>query len=152
MKKAIAILVALLAFAVASSAQTRAVGIRGGWANAVNVEASYQHTVGRNFIEADLGVMGRAFSITGVYDFILASNGELNFYAGPGLNFIMAGGGGTVTFVGGIVGQAGMEIAFSGAPLNLSIDWRPGFYFIGATGGGTTFNWAGFALGLRYRF
>ena len=83
--------------------------------------------------------------------FILASNGELNFYAGPGLNLCLAGGGGAVALMGGIVGQAGMEVAFSGAPLNLSIDWRPAFYFIG-TGGGTAFNWASFALGIRYRF
>ena len=151
MKKAIAILVALLAFAVASSAQTRAVGIRGGWANAVNIEASYQHTVGQNFIEADLGVWGNIFSATGVYDFILASNGELNFYAGPGINLCLAGGNGAVGLMGGIVGQAGMEVAFSGAPINLSVDWRPAFYFIG-TGNQTAFNWASFALGVRYRF
>jgi hypothetical protein len=151
MKKTIAILVALIAFAVSAFGQARAVGIRGGWANAVNIEASYQHTVGANFIEADLGVFGNVFSATGVYDFILASNGELNFYAGPGVNLCLAGGGGAVALMGGIVGQAGMEIAFSGAPLNLSVDWRPAFYFIG-TGGATAFNWASFALGVRYRF
>jgi len=151
MKKTIAILVCLLAFAVAASAQMRAVGIRGGWANAVNVEASGQFNVGRNFIEADLGVMGNVFSATGIYDFLFPANGDINFYVGPGFQLVVAGGNGQVGLAGGIAAQAGMEIAFPSVPLNMSVDWRPCFWFIG-TGGGTAFNWAGFALGLRYRF
>jgi hypothetical protein len=151
MKKLLIVLVAVLAFATVVSAQPRAVGIRGGWASAFNIEASYQHTVGANFIEADLGVWGNVFSATGVYDFVLASSGNMNFYAGPGINLGLAGANGAVALFGGIVGQAGMEYAFSGAPVNLSLDWRPAFYFIGI-GGGTAFNWASFALGIRYRF
>ena len=47
----------------------------------------------------------------------------------------------------GIAGQLGMEFEIPSIPLNLSLDWRPTYYF---TGGG--FGWQGFALGIRYRF
>ena len=71
MKKIIAILFAALTVSsVAAIAQPRAVGVRVGY----GVEASYQHTLGANFIEADLGFNGginarNATMFTAVYDF-----------------------------------------------------------------------------------
>ena len=86
-----------------------------------------------------------------VSTFVFASEGNFNFYAGPGAQIGFYGSkdddDNSVTKMGlGVVGQIGMEYNFS-LPLSLSLDWRPG---ISLTGGG--FGWQGFALGIRYRF
>ena len=44
-------------------------------------------------------------------------------------------------------GQIGVEFEIPSVPLNLSLDWRPVYYF---NYGG--FGWQGIALGIRYRF
>ena len=54
MKKIILIAAMVLGFAVAAVAQPRAIGLRGGY----GVELSYQHTLGENFVEANLGLTG----------------------------------------------------------------------------------------------
>ena len=54
MKKIILVAALVLGFAAAAAAQPRALGLRGGY----GVEASYQHTLGSNFVEADLGLYG----------------------------------------------------------------------------------------------
>ena len=48
----------------------------------------------------------------------------------------------------GVVGEIGMEYQFSGAPIALGIDWRPGFRLIDET----DFTVDGFGLNLRYVF
>ena len=145
MKKLIAILVGVLAFAAVASAQPRAIGVRAGYGG----ELSYQHALGSNFLEADLGFLGSAhgFYLTGIYDFVLAQAGIVNFYVGPGVQLGFYNFDGVSRFNAGIAGQLGMEFEIPSIPLNLSLDWRPTYYF---TGGG--FGWQGFALGIRYRF
>ena len=144
MKKIIAILVGVLAFAAVASAQPRALGVRAGYGG----ELSYQHSLGENFLEADLGFIGgHGFYVTGVYDFILATSGICNFYAGPGIQLGACTDKDHSGFNMGIVGQLGVEFEIPSVPLNVSLDWRPAFYFM--HGG---FGWEGFALGLRYRF
>ncbi|MBQ9451594.1 MAG: hypothetical protein IJU34_09830 [Bacteroidales bacterium] len=145
MKKFIAILVGVLAFAAVATAQPRALGIRAGY----GAELSYQHGGGAGFLEADLGFLGsgHGFYVTGIYDFILGSAGIANFYVGPGVqlgfyNYDQKNG-----FNAGIAGQLGVEFEIPSVPLNISLDWRPVYYF--QYGG---FGWSGFALGLRYRF
>ena len=54
MKKIILVAALVLGFAAAAVAQPRALGLRGGY----GVELSYQHTLGENFLEADLGLGG----------------------------------------------------------------------------------------------
>ena len=144
MKKLIAILAGVLAFAAVASAQPRALGVRAGYGG----ELSYQHSLGQNFLEADLGFLaGHGFYVTGIYDFVLANAGICNFYAGPGLQIGAWTDNQTSGFNMGIVGQLGVEFEIPSIPLNVSIDWRPAFYFM--HGG---FGWDGFALGLRSRF
>ena len=144
MKKILTILIAVLAFATVASAQPRALGVRAGYGG----ELSYQHSLGQNFLEADLGFLaGHGFYVTGIYDFVLANAGICNFYAGPGLQIGAWTDNQTSGFNMGIVGQLGVEFEIPSIPLNVSIDWRPAFYFM--HGG---FGWDGFALGLRYRF
>ncbi|HAZ74012.1 MAG TPA: hypothetical protein DCW53_01330 [Rikenellaceae bacterium] len=148
MKKFIVVAFATLALAGAAMAQPRALGVRATW----GAEVSYQHSVNSNFVEADLGLFGNGFYLTGVYDFIFASADGFNFYAGPGAqlgfyNGVNDEGNNVLKMGAGIVGQVGAEYNFPSIPLGLSLDWRPGFSFTGAG-----FGWQGFALGIRYRF
>ena len=141
MKKVIAILVAALAFVAVASAQPRALGLRGAY----GAEVSYQHTAGPGFIEADLGfVGGQGIYVSAVYDFIFASAGVANFYAGPGA---MVGLHNTIAPDVNLVGQVGVEFELPNIPLNISLDWRPGFSFMYSH-----FVWTTFGLGIRYRF
>ena len=149
MKKVIAILVAALAFAAVASAQPRARGIRGGWNGSFGGEVSYQHSLGGNFAEFDLGLYGNGFSLAGIYDFILANAGIVNFYAGPGAMVQIVNHTDASHLHAAIVGQIGFEIE-TGIPLNISVDWRPGFFLAGDDH--PYFGWQGFALALRYRF
>lgn len=146
MKKVLIAAVALLMFGIAASAQPRALGVRA----TLGAEVSYQHGLGTNFVEADLGLFGNGFYLTGVYDFVFASEGNFNFYGGPGAQagfYSTDDNGDSVTKMDfGVVGQIGMEYNFS-LPISVSLDWRPG---ISLTGGGI--GWQGFALGVRYRF
>ena len=148
MKKVIAILVAALAFVAVASAQPRALGVRGGWNGSFGGEVSYQHSLGNNFAEFDLGLYGNGFTLAGIYDIVFANAGAVNFYIGPGamLNIFNVDDG--AAWAGGLVGQLGFEIE-TGIPLNISVDWRPTMWLLG---GHTFFGWQGFALGLRYRF
>ena len=74
----------VLGFAVAASAQPKAIGLRVGY----GAELSYQHNVGENFIEADLGLASfKNLGIAATYNFNIAQFGEgFNFYAGPGIS------------------------------------------------------------------
>ena len=144
MKKALLILAALIGFAVVASAQPRAIGVRAGWGG----ELSYQHTLGgANFLEADLGwAIGNAIDLGLSYDFAIAPLGPINFYAGPSVQGWFAFG--ENSFFGlGAGAQIGLEYFFS-FPLQISIDWRPLFVCIPATG----FGWSSFGLGIRYAF
>lgn len=145
MKKVLAILVAALAFVAVASAQPRAIGIRGGYPF---VELSYQHSLGSNFAEFDLGMGGHSFYLTGVYDFVFANSGDFNFYAGPGAQVGFYSNQEISHMSLALVGQLGAEFQVPSIPLNLSLDWMPAVTF----NDGAYFNWRGFALGIRYRF
>lgn len=157
MKKIILTAAVLVIASVCALAQPRAIGLRAGY----GWDVSYQHNLGNNFLECDLGLTGGiGFSAAAVYDFKIAEpnwtkRGTWCFYAGPGVNFV----GKTATqnsyaytaiLIGG---QVGLEYGFEGAPINLSFDWRPmfgpGFY-----NGSTYFNHSAtsVALSVRYRF
>ena len=146
MKKFLAIAVALVAFAAVASAQPRAIGVRAGYGG----ELSYQHSIGSNFAEFDLGLFGHSAAVSGIYDFIIAGDGNFNFYAGPGARIGTWVGENYSGFDIGIAGQVGIEYNFS-LPIQLSLDWKPVFHFIGDdTYKG--FDFSGAAIGIRYRF
>ena len=141
-----------LGFAVAASAQPRAIGLRLGW----GAEASYQHTVyNEDFVEVDLGLCTfDGLNASAVYNFMIAQpawtdRGDWGFYAGPGL---AVGMGGLTTdsayFNLGVAGQVGLEYTFW-FPLQLSFDIRPVLGF----GFNYGFHWSVMpAIGVRYRF
>ena len=142
MKTFIMVIAAVLCLSSAAFAQSRALGVRATY----GAELSYQHSIGSNFVEADLGWFKNGFYLTGVYDFVFASEGNFNFYAGPGAAVGFYNDSETSGINLGIAGQLGLEYNFN-IPLQLSLDWRPVFNFI--HGG---FGWEGIALGIRYRF
>ena len=144
MKKFVLVMAAILGIAVVAAAQPRAIGIRAGY----GAEVSYQHTLGgENFGELDLGWNTGAFSAGLAYDFMICPLGPLNFYAGPQVNvgFVNVEGVGLIVGAGA---QIGIEYPFASIPLQLSLDWKPTFYFVPAT----AFGLYNVALGIRYLF
>ena len=154
MKKIILVAALVLGFAVAASAQPRAIGVRIGNGG----EISYQHQLGRNFLEVD-GGLGLGFDgtfnvgATGIYNFMIAqpqwtSQGEWGFYAGPGVA-VGLGLGEASYFSLAVAGMVGLEYTFN-FPLQLSLDVRPQ---IGLGFGGHGLHWGLMpALGVRYKF
>lgn len=148
MKKIILIAALTLGVAFAAAAQPRAIGARMGW----GFEASYQHTLGQDFIEADLGLFTTSLNAAAVYNFMIAQpnwtdRGEWGFYAGPGA----ALGIGMINSSGfnlAAAGQVGLEYTFW-FPLQLSFDVRAqlGYIF-----GQAFYFGIGPALSVRYRF
>ena len=151
MKKIILVAALVLGFAAAAVAQPRAVGLRGGY----GIEASYQHTLGDKFVQADLGLVGHGFNLVGTYNWMLlqpdwTSKGEWGVYAGPGAS-LGVGVEGTRAFHIAVAGIVGLEYTFW-FPLQLSVDLRPqlGFNFQK----GNAFHASGYwpALSARYKF
>ena len=163
MKKIILIAALALGFAVAATAEnpiekkfggkTRALGLRGGY----GFELSYQHSLGENFVEADLGLWGfNTLNAVATYNWMLAqpqwtSRGDWGFYAGPGVAVGFDFNSATAGLNVAAVGQIGLEYTFW-FPLQLSIDIRPqlGVHI----GNGDLFHVSGFypTLAARYRF
>ena len=152
MKKIILIAAMVLGFAVAATAQPRAIGVRLGNGG----EISYQHTLGNNFLEVDggLGIFnGINIGATGIYNFMIAqpswtSRGTWGFYAGPGAGVGLALGD-VNYFALSAAGMVGLEYTFW-FPLQLSFDFRQHLGL--GLGGHGFYNMSSICLGIRYRF
>ena len=130
-----------------------AIGLRLGVYNGVTFKT---HLNEKSAIEvygtARLGSGYRYLTVTGLYEVRgdLGSTKGLGWYAGGGpslstysSDFLGTSGGYTAI---GISGIAGLEYTFADAPINLSLDWSPTFFFkenVGFTGDY-------FALSVRY--
>ena len=153
MKKIILVAAMVLGFAVAASAQPRAVGIRGTYGGA---EISYQHSLGTNFLEGNLGLASNGLSVAGTYNYMIAqpewtSKGEWGFYAGPGAAVGL--GLGQISYLNlAVTGQVGLEYTFW-FPLQLSLDLRPqlGIAMVGELSDIYFGGWYP-SLGVRYKF
>ena len=165
MKKTLLIVIALLGLSLAAVAQPKAIGVRGGlFGPHFNGEISYEQWTSLfdndyDFVEVDLGVFGgNGFKATALYNFTLAQpeftdRGEWGLYFGPGVSV----GYGTginkndekksAPFVG-VAAQLGLEYTFW-FPLQISVDFRPGFMIPAYM---NRDNWYGFALAARYAF
>ena len=151
MKKFFLVAAMVLGFAVAASAQPRALGAKFGW----GLDLSYQHGFGADFLEVDLGLNNfNALNVAGVYNFMIAQpawtdRGEWGFYAVPGAAVGMGLTSNNNYFHLAFAGMVGLEYSFW-FPLQLSFDLRPQ---IGAGFGGHGLYWSVMpALGVRYRF
>ena len=147
MKKIILVAAMVLGFAVAASAQPRAIGVRGG----LGAGISYQHTVGANFIDADL-FFGNGLNVAGTYNWTLmqpnwTSRGEWGVYAGPGAALGL--GIGEVDYLNlAVAAEVGLEYTFW-FPLQLSVDLRPQLGLVNQAFG----IWGWYPhLSIRYRF
>ena len=169
MKKTLLIVIALLGLSLAAVAQPKAIGVRGGlFGPHFNGEISYEQWTSLfdndyDFVEVDLGVFGgNGFKATALYNFTFAQpeftdRGEWAFYTGPGLA-VGYGTGNKLKEDGtteakarpflGLAYQLGLEYTFW-FPLQLSVDFRPGFMIPAFMNRG---NWYGFALAARYAF
>jgi hypothetical protein len=112
---------------------------------------SLKHFVsGNNALEGIGYFWNRGIRITGLYeihgDFSDAAG--LKWYIGPGAHIgfynTKYGDG---SFIG-IDGVLGLDYKFSGAPINISLDWQPSFEF--GDNRGFVGSWGG--LGIRYTF
>ena len=143
----------------------RAIGGRFGW----GAEVSYEHNLGNNFVEVNLGTYGwtaLGVQATATYNFVLVqpqwTPGTWTVYAGPGLQVGSWFGTGLFGMSFGVVGQAGLSYRFE-FPLELSVDLRPGIGggFVSTTVDGRTTTNGGVAftalnfipcIGVRYAF
>ena len=157
MKKVLLILVAVLGFAFAASAQSNAIGVRLGGGQGYGAELSYQKVLGGpNRLEADLGYYGyygyASYGLSAIYQFHkdIASVPNLGWYAGVGARLNASFYYGTSSAIG-VLGQAGVDYNLQSLinfPLQVSLDIRPCFYLYPAT----SFQWGDIALGIRYMF
>lgn len=155
MKKVLLILAVLLGFTVAASAQSRVIGLRGGFLDGGLAQLRYEYTMGAdNFIEGNLGGYiskgSTCFDLTGLYNFMLAhpdwtSSGEWGVYVGPGASLGTYMDDDKSALRLGVCAQVGLEYTFD-FPLHLSVDIRPVFDFVGIG-----FN-PSLTFGIGYRF
>ncbi len=151
MKKTILVILVVICAGFTVNAQRKAttnahaIGLRLDY----GAEISYQHGLGSNRIEADLGWWNNGFSITGVYHWVFNIDGGFNWYVGPGasLKFYNDNSDDGSGVGLGIGGQIGIEYNFD-FPLQLSLDARP-MWDVLYSGGGFH-DWV--ALGIRYKF
>ena len=151
MKKILLVAAMVLGFAAAAAAQPRAVGVRGG----LGFGVSYQHSLGANFIDADVSLAG-GVNVSGTYNWMLAQpqwtgRGEWGVYAGPGAALGLGFGEASYMNVG-VAGEVGLEYTFW-FPLQLSVDVRPELGLVSAGGVSTFGLWGWYpTLAVRYRF
>lgn len=132
----------------AMNAQDRALGFRFGGGIDLGGEISYQQYLSdQNRLEADLGFFSNSgIAVTGIYQWVWALD-ELGdgfaWYAGVGAGLRLHEDG----MGAGINGQLGIEYSLPSAPLQFSLDTRPGWYF-GSSNPGDF----GLALSIRYLF
>lgn len=142
-------------------------------ANAQNNGSSYQNAIGvkfypgavtfKHFTQENRALEGLAYfwnygaRFTGLYEFHgdIAGAEGLKWYAGPGAHIGFwsdrwkndyPGRDGGVSI--GIDGVAGLDYKFTGAPINIFVDWQPSFNFVGYNY--FEAGWGG--AGIRYTF
>lgn len=152
MKKLFLVLVALVGFSFAVNAQNDNLGVRLGGGQGYNAEISWQHALGANRVEMDLGWAiyqdASSFSLTGIYQWTFDLADNFGWFIGPGAYLGTTSVEGKSRFGLALAGQVGVEYNFASIPLQLSLDVRPRFYVVPST----NFRWGDIAFGIRYRF
>ena len=112
---------------------------------------SLKHFTSNNTAIEGIGYFwSQGFRLTGLLEIhgLISGARGLRWYIGPGAHigfYNTKYGDGSF---GGIDGVLGLDYKFSGAPINMSLDWQPSFEF--GDGRGFYGNWGG--LGIRYTF
>lgn len=129
-----------------SSSYTTALGVK-VWDGA---GISLKHFFNQNAGELIGYFWSHGVRFTGLYEIhgdIQGATG-LKWYIGPGAHigfYDSKNGDGTYAGIDGVIG---LDYKFSGAPINVSLDWQPSFEF--GDGRGFIGSWGG--LGIRYTF
>ena len=140
---------------LSAQANGKAIGVRGGNGG----EISFQTALGgNNRLELDLGLNSwdddsdyGGFGLTGVYQWVWGLDQlapGFKWYVGLGPQIGTWNNKKYSGFALGIVGQIGLEYNFT-IPLQLSLDYRPGWYLLPNSYGGA---WGGTAFSIRYCF
>ena len=154
MKKIVLLLV--LSFASLSLLQAQQVNTSSSYRNALGVKVwdgagiSYKHFFNKNAGELIGYFWKQGVRFTGLYEIHgpIAGATGLKWYIGPGVHIGFYNDKYGNGAFGGIDGVIGLDYKFSGAPINLSLDWQPSFEFGDARG--FVGSWGG--LGIRYTF
>jgi len=156
MRKIILTVVLAISIVALTSAQDykTGIGLRGGLSQGI----TFKHFIGEKAaFEGLLSSRWRGIDITGLYEIhnVAFEVDNLKWYYGFGAHIGFWNGDyapwGTVNTsytVIGIDGILGIEYSFSEAPINIGIDWKPGFNLIG----NTDFWGDGGAISVRYIF
>ena len=154
-KSVFSILIGLLVSVGSISAQNydNAVGLRLGWGFGGSIKHFFDDSKAIEGIAQFGGLYSRYAQITGLFQI----HKPLDDVA-PGLQWYFGGGGFVGFFSGlystrstriGVVANIGLDYAFEDLPLNLSLDWAPGFAFVGF---GNFFGARTGGLAVRYIF
>lgn len=132
------------------------VGLRGGFESGLTIKHFVTEKSAYEFL---LSSRWRGFEITGLYEvhnqafntenlkWFIGFGGHIGFWNGDYTYEYWGHQGSTYTVVG-LDGILGLEYSFRDVPINLGLDWKPAFNFIGYSG-----FWAdGGALSIRYIF
>jgi hypothetical protein len=151
MKKILLTLVLALTVVALANAQDykTGIGLRGGWGYGLTVKHFISE---KSALEGILSSRWSGFEVTGLYEIHNRAFDvdRLNWYFGGGAHVGFYGNnypGGNVTVVG-IDGILGLEYNFKEVPINLSLDWKPAFNFVGYS----HFFGDGGAFSIRYIF
>lgn len=132
------------------------IGLRAGLANGLTIK---HFTREKSAVEFILSSRWRGFDVTGLYEvhnqafnterlkWFIGFGGHIGFWNGD-YTYKYWGYEGTSYTVAGIDGILGLEYSFTEVPINLSLDWKPAFNFVGYNG----FWVDGGALSIRYIF
>jgi len=158
MKKIVMICMILVGFFSVVNAQDyrTGIGLRGGFANGLTVKHFTHEKAALEFL---LASRWRGVEITVLYEihnqafnterlkWYYGIGGHIGFWNGDYTSRYWGDPGTSYTVVG-IDGILGLEYSFAEAPINIGLDWKPAFNFIGYSG-----FWAdGGALSIRYIF
>jgi hypothetical protein len=130
------------------------IGFRGGFSNGITVK----HFIGEKAaLEGIISTRWKGIELTGLYElhyrlfnaerlkWYIGLGGHVGFWNGDNAKWGTEGNSYTVAGVDGILG---LEYSFTKIPLNIGLDWKPAFNFIGYSG-----FWADEgAISLRYIF
>jgi len=151
MKKVLLILVAVLGLTFTMNAQNW-IGVRGAFGSSSGAELSWQHNLGNNRMELDLGWNTHDhhgyYNLSGIYQWTGDFAKNFGWFAGVGANVGYWDGYDHDNLGLGVLAQAGLEYNFQAVPFQITLDARPQWDVLGAASG---FGY-GVALGIRYRF
>jgi hypothetical protein len=155
MRKALFLVIAVVFISLGAAAQSKSAN-SSSYRTALGVKVwdgagiSLKHFFNQNAGELIAYFWRNGVRFTGLYEIhgdISGATG-LKWYIGPGAHIGFYGDKYGDGVFAGLDGVLGLDYKFSGAPINISLDWQPSFEF--GAGRGFYGSWGG--LGIRYTF